>query len=191
MVADRFERYAVSDGPGELHIELRQGLQCVGCGVLTLLILAAGWSSTAPFSVGWWAWTGPCAVAGALIVMSALWEEDWWISTGDIRYENSFRYKERLAQGSPGEPIILRVEVLPRDPDSDGGPSFPHGVRLFGPDEVQVGWGFWFQRRSNLDRFVETLRCALPVEVEEQRSQKESASKPPIAPEAMSDPWLD
>jgi hypothetical protein len=191
MVPDRFERYAVSEGPEGLYIQMRQASHCVGCGMLTLAALAVGLAhATSPFD-GWWTWMGLCVSFGALIVMSALWTEDWLISSSEIQYQNSFRIRERCIQRSPCEPISLRVEVIPRDPDVEMQAQFPHVVHLIGPDGEEVGYGFNFRRSSNLDRFVETLRRVLPIEVDDRRPQKEGLDGSRKPPSAAWDHWLD
>jgi hypothetical protein len=191
MVPDKFERYAVSGGPDGLHIQMRQALHCVGCGMLTLVAFAVGLAhATAPFA-GWWIWMGLCVFFGALIAMSALWTEEWWISSGEIQYQNSFRIRERCIQRSPGEPISIRLEVIPRDPDLEMQVQFPHVVHLIGFDGKEVGYGFAFRRSSNLDRFVETLRSVLSIEVKDHRPQLEGLDRSRKPPSATSDHWLD
>ena len=172
MVPDKFERYAVSDGPEGLHIEMRQASHCVGFGVFTLVMLAAGWAISTPLDPGWWAWMGLWMVCGALVAMSALWTEDWQVCSSEVRYQNSFRLKESCIQRFPGKPLALRVEALARASDFDTEKLFPHVVHLIGPDGDEVGYGFAFRRESNLDRFVETLGRVLPLEVDDHRRQK-------------------
>jgi hypothetical protein len=191
MAPDTFERYAVSDGPMGLHIRMRQASHCVGCGMLTLVAFAVGLAHATARFAGWWTWMGLCVFFGALIIMCALWTEDWLISASEIEYQNSFRIRERCIQRSPCEPISLRVEVIPRDPDVELKPQFPHVVHLIGPDGEEVGSGFGFRRSSNLDRFVETLRRVLPIEVDDRRPQKDGSdgSRKPLS--ALWDHRLD
>ena len=65
MPLDRIERYELSDGLDGLQIKMRQAPHCVGFGVLTLVMLAAGWANSTGPDPGWWAWTGLWMVCGA------------------------------------------------------------------------------------------------------------------------------
>jgi hypothetical protein len=55
--------------------------------------------------------------------------------------------------------------------DGDEAPLFPHVVYLSGPDGEDFGDVFEFQGRANLDRFVETLRLVLPLDVVDCRTR--------------------
>jgi hypothetical protein len=191
MVLDKFERYAVSGGPEGLHIEMRQASHCVGFGVFTLVMLAAGWAYSTPLDPGWWAWMGLWMVCGALVAMSALWTEHWQVCSSEVRYQNSFRLKESCIQRFAGKPLALRVESLARASDFDTEKLFPHVVHLIGPDGDEVGDGFAFRRESNLDRFVETLGRVLPLEVDDHRRQKTGVDAAQESPAALWDRWLD
>ena len=191
MPSDRIERYELSDGLDGLQIKMRQAAHCVGFGVFTLAMLAAGWAYSTALDPGWWAWMGLWTVCGALVAMSALWTEDWSISFREIRYQNSFRLKERRIQRSAGKPLALRVELPARAPHLETDQLFPNVVRLIGPDGEEVGCGFAFRRESNLDRFVETLGRVLPLEVDDHRRQKTGGNGARESPAALSDRWLD
>jgi hypothetical protein len=190
MAPDRSERYVVWDGPDGLHIELRQAWQCVGCGMLTFMMFAVGVAyATTPFA-GWGTWMGLCVFLGAVVAMCSLWAEDWWISPTELWYQNSFRMRERCIERPPGEPISLRIEVIPRHPGSDQVPE-PYVVHLIGPDGAEVGFGMRFRRSSNVDRFVKMLGCAVSIDVDDRRPETERLDgwrKPPSVP---SDDWLE
>jgi len=190
MVSEWFERYAVTACPEGLHIRMRQALNCVGSGVLALGMLAASWLGGAPASGVGWAWIAFWALYGTLAAVGALRKEDWLISDGKIRYRNSSRRKERCFRRSSGKPLTLRVKALPRDPDAIPH-FFPHVAHLIGPDGEEIGDGFAFQRRSSLDRFLETLCLVLPLDVDDQRPRKGGADGPRKPPPALADRWLD
>jgi hypothetical protein len=201
MVPDRFERYTVSDGPEGLHIMMRQDLHYVlPCGVFSSVMLAFVWvASRGPTPIldlgesswGVWFFTGVWVVFVALVATCALWTEDWRISVREIKYQNSFRREERCVRRSPGRPIALRVEILPCDPDTGASPQYPHVARLIGPDGEEVGDGFAFRTRSNIDRFLGALRRVLPLEMDDHRPGKEGVDGPRKSPSSMSDRWLD
>ena len=58
----------------------------------------------------------------------------------------------------------MRVELVPGDADGTE-PPFRHVVHLIGARGIELGEGFRFRTRINLDRFMDTLRDVAPLEV--------------------------
>jgi hypothetical protein len=201
MVQVKFGRYAVSGGPEDLHIMMRQDLYYVlPCGVFSSVVLAFVWvASRGPTPIldpgesswGVWFFTGAWVAFVALVATCALWAEDWTISVSEIKYQNSYRRKGRCVRRSPGKPITLRVETLPDDSDTGALPRFPHVARLIGPDGEEVGDGFAFRTRSSLDGFLGALRRHLPLEVDDHRLRKGGVDGSRTSPSSMADRWLD
>jgi hypothetical protein len=186
MVADKYERYAISHVPEGLQISLWQALPSLGFGVIALVILTACFL-TDPYPGHVRVWTGLGVVALALVALFGVRVETWIISDCAIRYKSSLWKEELLSERSPGALLVVRVEHIPCDSDGTP-PPFPHVFHLIGPDGLEIGDGFRFRASTNLDRFLETLRDVLPIAVTEFQSGTEDADetgKPP------SDHWAD
>jgi hypothetical protein len=170
MVADRYERYAISHVPEGLQISLWQALPSLGFGVIALVILMACFL-TDPYQNHGRIWTGLGVVALALVALFGVRVESWIISDCAIRYKSSLWHEELSVENSLGTPLILRIEFIPCDPDGTE-PAFPHIVHVIGPRGIAFGAGFQFRTRTSLDRFLETLRAVVPVDVEEVRAAR-------------------
>jgi hypothetical protein len=170
MVADKYERYAISHVPEGLQISLWQALPSLGFGVIALVILTACFL-TDPYPGHVRIWAGLGVVALALVALFGVRSETWIISDGAIRYKSSLWHEEISFESSPGAPLVLRIEFVPCDPDGTE-PPFPHIVHLIGPHVIEFGAGFQFRTRTSLDRFLETLRAVVPVDVEEVRAAR-------------------
>ena len=178
MVADKYERYAISHVPEGLQISLWQALPSLGFGVIVLVILTACFL-TDPYQGHGRIWAGLGVVALALVALFGVRVESWIISDCAIRYKRSLWSEELLSEHSPGGPLIVWVEHVPCDGEGTQ-PPFPHVVHLIGPGEV--GDGFRFRTSTNLDRFLKTLREVLPIAVTEFQAGTEDADetgKPP------------
>jgi hypothetical protein len=186
MVADKYERYAISHVSEGLQISLWQALPSLGFGVIALVILTACFL-TDPYPGHVRIWTGLGVVALALVALFGVRIENWIISDRAIRYKSSIWSEELLSERSPGTLLVVRVEHVPCDSEGTQ-PPFPHVVHLIGPEGIEIGDGFWFRTSTNLDRFLKTLHEVLPIGVTEFQLGTEDADetgKPP------SDRWAD
>src|SRR5580693_6723131 len=108
MVADRYERYAISHVPEGLQISLWQALPSLGFGVIALVILTACFL-TDPYPGHVRVWTGLGVVALALVALFGVRVETWIISDCAIRYKGSLWHEEISFESSPGAPLVLRI----------------------------------------------------------------------------------
>ncbi len=167
MFADKYERYEISTVPEGLQISLWQALPSLGFGVIALVILTACFM-TDPYQGHGRIWAGLGMVALALVALFGVKVESWIISDSAIRYKSSLWSKELSFERFTGTPLIMRVELVPSDPEGTER-TFLHVVHLVGPGGIKFSDGFRFRTRTNLDRFLETLRDVAPLEVEELR----------------------
>ena len=116
MVVDKCERYAMSHVPEGLQISLWQALPSIGFGVIVLVILTACFL-TDPYQGHERIWAGLVVVALALVALFGVRLETWIISDGAIRYKSSLWHEEISFESSPGAPLVLRIEIVPCDPD--------------------------------------------------------------------------
>jgi len=168
MVADKYERYEISNVPAGLQISMWQALPSIGFGVIALVILAACFV-TDPYPGHGRIWAGLGVVALALVALFGVRVESWIISDSMVRYKSSLWTKELSFVRSPGTPLVLRVELVLRDPEGTE-PPFLHIVRVIGADGIEFGDGFRFRTTSNLNRFLETLRDVAPLEITDESS---------------------
>jgi hypothetical protein len=169
VVADRYERYEISDGPDGLHVFMWQVLPRIGGGVIALVMLAACFA-TDPYEGHGRIWAGVGVVALALVAMFGVRVENWVFSENEVRYKSSLWDKEHSLERSPDTPLVLRFELLPSDAEGTR-PPFPHIVRLVGPGGIELGDGFRFRDRSNLERFLEALRTVAQFDVVDLQSE--------------------
>jgi hypothetical protein len=189
MVADKYERYAISHVPEGLQISLWQALPSLGFGVIALVILTACFL-TDPYQGHVRIWAGLGVVALALVALFGVRIETWIISDRAIRYKSSLWKEELLSERSPGTLLIVRVEHIPCDSDGTP-PPFPHVVHLIGPGGLDFGDGFRFRTSTNLDRFLETLHEVLPIGVEYLPSGDDEADEAGKSLGGLSGPWPD
>ncbi len=165
MDGDQFERYEVTYVPEGLHIVAWQVLPRVGGGVIALVMLAAGFV-TDPYPGHNRIWAGLGVATLALVALFGVRVERWTIGDGIVRFKSSLWDKEISANRSLETPLVLWIELLPRDSEGDRPPD-PHVVHLVGPGGATLGDPFRFRQRSTVDRFLETLRTALLVDVQD------------------------
>ena len=189
MVAEKYERYAISHVTEGLQISLWQALPNIGIGVIALVILTACFL-TDPYPGHNRIWAGLGVVVLALVALFGVRVENWIISDCVIRYKSSLWNKELLFERSPGESLIVQVEVVPCDSEGTQ-PPFPHVAHLMGPGGIDVGDGFRFRQRASLVRFLNALHDVSPIDVEDLRSAHEDADEPTNPPADPSDRWPD
>jgi hypothetical protein len=189
MVADKYERYAISHVPEGLQISLWQALPSLGFGVIALVILTACFL-TDPYPGHVRVWTGLGVVALALVALFGVRVETWIISDCAIRYKSSLWKEELLSERSPGTLLIVRVEHIPCDSEGTQ-PPFAHVVHLMGPGEIEIGDGFRFREQSTLVRFLQMLDEVSPIDVTDQQSEKDYENKPETPLAGTSDRWVD
>ena len=129
------------------------------------MILAACFA-TDPYQGHGRIWACLGVVALALVALFGVRVEKWIITSSEVRYKSSLWNKELSLDRDSGTPLRIHLELLPRDSEGER-PPLPHVVRLFDPAGIEIGEGFRFRERANLDRFLEALRTASPIDVED------------------------
>jgi hypothetical protein len=189
MVTDKCERYAIAHVPEGLQISLWQALPTLGFGVIALVLLTACFL-TDPYQGHGRIWAGLGVVALALVALFGVRVESWIISDCAIRYKRSLWSEELLSEHSPGVPLIVWVEHVPRDGEGTQ-PPFPHVVHLMGSSKIEIGDGLQFRETSTLVRFLKILDEVSPIEVTDLESAKEYEDKSEQPYSDLSDRWAD
>jgi hypothetical protein len=165
MDPDTIERYEITCVPEGLHIFMWQVLPRVGVGVIALVMLAASFA-TDPYEGHSRIWAGLGVVALALVALFGVRVENWVISASEVRYKGSLWKRALSIGGLADKPLIVRVDLLPSDAEGTR-PPYPFVAHIIGPGGTEIGDGFHFRERLNLDRFLGTLKTVAPIEVEE------------------------
>jgi hypothetical protein len=189
MTVEQYERYEITHVPEGLQISHWQALPSLGIGVIALVLLAACFL-TDPYQGHNRFWAGLGVVVLALVALFGVKVESWILSDCAIRYKSGLWNKERLLELSPGMSLTARAEFVPCD--SDGiEPAFPHVMHLVSPGGIELGDGFRFRERATVDRFLQTLRRAAPIETTAVRSEAENPHEPDRASARASDRRAD
>jgi hypothetical protein len=176
MDVEKFERYEISHSPKGLHVFMWEILPRVGGGVIALAILAACFA-TDPYEGHGRIWAGLGVVALALVALFGVRVETWIISDNAVQFKSSIWHKAMSVERSQGAPLAVRVELVPCDAEGTR-PPFPHVVHLVGPGGIEIGDGFHFRERSNLDLFLKAFQTGSPIDVEEDRTANEETDEP-------------
>ena len=115
---------------------------------------------------GWfyWVWSGFAACIGIAGLAGAMHREDWIISDREIVCTTSFAtWQNRPRRVPTAGSVGIRVEHRP----GKDGSLFPWTVHFLDDQGREPELSVYLQRTRSVDRFLEALRAALSVEVDD------------------------
>jgi len=176
MTLERVERYVIEQGAHGTVLRMRQGRRALGVALVSLIVLYASWwfgpygprpaSNWALSDSFYWLWSGFFSLAFILGLLGALYQEDWTITEQEIVVTNSVGPWRRTRRVPRARPLAIRVEIITR---GDDGPIFPYRLHFLDAERKDSGLLIELQLARNVDRFLESLRTVLTLDVDDPR----------------------
>jgi len=171
LVLGRVERYIIEQRSNGVALRMRQAKNASGVAALSLGVLLVTWwfgpygpRSSDSEGFFYWIWSGFWAVIVIVGLLGALRREDWTITDRETVVTTSFAGRHGTQRLPRTGPLGIRVEFR----ESAGeGRVFPWRLHVLDDNRNVSGLCVHVQRRRSVDRFLETLRAALPLDVED------------------------
>lgn len=179
MTIERVERYAIEPCADGIVLRMRQGRRALGVALVSIAVLLASWwfgpygprpaSEWARSDSFYWLWSAFFSLVSVLGLVGALYREDWTIAGQDIVVTNSLGPWCRTRRVRRARPLGIRVEIVP---GADEGRAFPYRLRFLDAEQHDSGLCVELQRTRSVDQFLEALRGALSLAVEDARTSR-------------------
>ncbi len=173
MMIEHVERYIIEQCTHGVIIRMRQSRQTLGIGFLSFAVLLVSWwfgpygpQPASDWANSWfyWIWSGFFLLVFILALVGSFYREDWTIVEQGILVTKSIgpwcQYRQVSKAGSFG----IRIEDI-----SDSEAIFPYRLHFFVDEQMDFGLLIELQMTESVDRFVNALRTALIVDIEDQR----------------------
>jgi hypothetical protein len=171
LVLGRVERYIIEQRSNGIALRMRQAKNALGVAALSAGVLLLSWwfgpygpRSSDAGGFFYWIWSGFWAVIVIAGLLGALRREDWTITDRETVVTTSFAGWRSARRLPRTRQLAIRVELR----ESAGeGRVFPWRLHVLDDNRNVSGLSVHVQRRRSVDRFLETLRAALPLDVED------------------------
>ncbi len=172
----RIERYDIEPSAHGTVLRMRQGLRALGVALLALGVLLLSWwsgpygprpaSAWGQSDVFYWLWSGFFGLLFVLGLLGAVYREDWSITDHEILVTKSLGPWRTVRRVPTARPLAIRVEMIAA---RDDGPVFPFRLRFLDAEGNSPGLRIDLQLARSVDQFLNTLRGAVPLEVDDLR----------------------
>jgi hypothetical protein len=179
MTVGRIERYDIEQCAHGLVLRMRQRRRALSVAFLSVAVLLVSWwfgpyGPRPAFYWGqsdlfYWLWSGFFSLIFILGVLGAFYQEEWTIGEREILVTKHLGPWGRTRRVVRARSLGIRVEILTSRHD---GPIFPYRLRFLDAEQNDSGLRIELQLASSVDEFLEALRAALTVDVDDPRSDR-------------------
>jgi hypothetical protein len=167
----RVERYVIEQSADGAVLRMRQSPNALGVAALSCGVLLLSWwfgpygpHVTDFGGLFYWIWSGFWAIVVVLGLLGALHREDWTITRQETVVTTSFANWRSVQRLPRTRTLGIRVELRQ---DTEEGRIFPWRLHFLDDKGNTSGLIIRLQRRGSVHRFLEALRAAVPLDVDD------------------------